>query len=207
MALAARRTDGDRRRDRRRRGLCAAALRAVDARRNPRVAGADRGLGRVVDAGARAPDAPSPAAGRRIGAYRLERELAEGGMATVHLARHALLKRPTAIKILKRHIATDEVAARFEREVRLVERTAAPEHDRDLRLRAHARRPALLRDGVRRRPDPRRACRPRARAAAGTDAPYRRAGVRGAGRSARQGHGPPRHQARECDDLRTRRRV
>ncbi len=61
-----------------------------------------------------------PMAGRRIGAYQIERELAEGGTATVHLARHALLKRPTAIKILKRHMATDELAARFEREVRLV---------------------------------------------------------------------------------------
>ncbi|MFO1311574.1 MAG: serine/threonine protein kinase [Burkholderiales bacterium] len=68
----------------------------------------------------------APAAGRRIGAYRLERELAEGGMATVHLARHALLKRPTAIKILKRHLTTDELAARFEREVRLVSELAHP---------------------------------------------------------------------------------
>jgi serine/threonine-protein kinase len=56
---------------------------------------------------------------RRIGAYRLEREIAEGGMATIHLAHHALLKRPTAVKILKRHLATDELLARFEREVRL----------------------------------------------------------------------------------------
>lgn len=61
-----------------------------------------------------------PAAGRRIGPYHIERELAEGGMSTVHLARHALLKRPTAIKIVKRHLATDEVIARFEREVRMV---------------------------------------------------------------------------------------
>jgi serine/threonine-protein kinase len=60
-----------------------------------------------------------PGAGRRIGAYRLERKLGEGGMATVYLARHALLKRPTAVKILKRHLATDELLARFEREVRL----------------------------------------------------------------------------------------
>ena len=67
-----------------------------------------------------------PTAGRRIGAYRLERELAEGGMSTVHLARHALLKRPTAIKILKRHMATDELAARFEREVRLVSELRHP---------------------------------------------------------------------------------
>ena len=75
----------------------------------------------------RSPDSrPKPTAGRRIGAYRLDRELAEGGMATVHLARHALLKRPTAIKILKHHMATDEVAARFEREVRLVSELRHP---------------------------------------------------------------------------------
>jgi len=67
-----------------------------------------------------------PAAGRRIGAYRLGRELAEGGMSTVHLAHHALLKRPTAIKILKRHLATDELAGRFEREVRLVSELRHP---------------------------------------------------------------------------------
>jgi serine/threonine-protein kinase len=64
--------------------------------------------------------------GRRLGAYRLERELAEGGMATVHLAHHALLKRPTAIKILKRHLATDEISARFEREVRLASELQHP---------------------------------------------------------------------------------
>ncbi len=58
-------------------------------------------------------------AGRRIGAYRLERKLGEGGMANVYLAHHALLKRPTAVKILKRHLATDELLARFEREVQL----------------------------------------------------------------------------------------
>ncbi|MEP7329948.1 MAG: protein kinase, partial [Betaproteobacteria bacterium] len=68
----------------------------------------------------------APAAGRKIGAYRLERELAEGGTATVHLARHALLKRPTAIKIMKRHMATDELAARFEREVRMVSELRHP---------------------------------------------------------------------------------
>ena len=44
----------------------------------------------------------------------------------MHLARHALLKRPTAIKILKRHHATDELSARFEREVRLVSELRHP---------------------------------------------------------------------------------
>lgn len=67
-----------------------------------------------------------PATGRRIGAYRLEGEIAEGGTSTVHLAKHALLKRPTAIKILKRHMASDELAARFEREVRLVSELSHP---------------------------------------------------------------------------------
>ena len=47
-------------------------------------------------------------------------------MATVFLARHALLKRPTAVKILKRHLANDEVIARFEREVQLASRLSHP---------------------------------------------------------------------------------
>jgi serine/threonine-protein kinase len=39
---------------------------------------------------------------------------------------HALLKRPTAIKILKSHLATDELVARFEREVQLASRLEHP---------------------------------------------------------------------------------
>ncbi len=79
----------------------------------------------MVDPGPGPPECQ--AVGRaRIGAYRLERELAEGGTATVHLAHHALLKRPTAIKIMKRHMASDEQAARFEREVRLVSELRHP---------------------------------------------------------------------------------
>ncbi|MGH8639912.1 MAG: serine/threonine-protein kinase, partial [Burkholderiales bacterium] len=54
---------------------------------------------------------------RRLGHYRLIREIGEGGMASIYLGRHALLKRPIAIKILKRALATDEMIARFEREV------------------------------------------------------------------------------------------
>jgi serine/threonine-protein kinase len=47
-------------------------------------------------------------------------------MATVHRAVHALLKRPTALKILKPHLATDELIARFEREVQLASRLQHP---------------------------------------------------------------------------------
>ena len=62
----------------------------------------------------------------RLGQYTLERQIGEGGMATVYLARHALLKRPTAVKVLKRHLANDEFIARFEREVQLASRLAHP---------------------------------------------------------------------------------
>jgi tRNA A-37 threonylcarbamoyl transferase component Bud32 len=63
---------------------------------------------------------------QRLGAYTLERRLSEGGMATIWLARHALLKRPTAIKILKPHVATDEFVHRFEREVQLASQLLHP---------------------------------------------------------------------------------
>jgi serine/threonine-protein kinase len=61
-----------------------------------------------------------------IGQYQLEREIGEGGMATVFLARHALLKRPVALKMLKRHLASDEIVARFEREVQLASQLTHP---------------------------------------------------------------------------------
>jgi serine/threonine-protein kinase len=63
---------------------------------------------------------------QKAGAYTLERQLSEGGMATIYLARHALLKRPTAVKILKKTIGTDEFAHRFEREVQLVSQLRHP---------------------------------------------------------------------------------
>ena len=63
---------------------------------------------------------------RVLGQYRLERVLGEGGMAKVYLARHALLKRPTAVKVLKPHLATDEIIGRFEREVQLASQLLHP---------------------------------------------------------------------------------
>ena len=63
---------------------------------------------------------------QRLGAYTLEKRISEGGMATIWLARHALLKRPTAVKILKKHVATDEFVHRFEREVQLASQLRHP---------------------------------------------------------------------------------
>jgi tRNA A-37 threonylcarbamoyl transferase component Bud32 len=63
---------------------------------------------------------------QRLGAYTLERQISEGGMATIYLARHALLKRPTAIKVLKATVANDEFIHRFEREVQLASQLLHP---------------------------------------------------------------------------------
>ena len=64
--------------------------------------------------------------GRRLGPYRLGRQIGEGGVAKVFLAQHDLLKRPTAVKLLKPARATDEMVARFEREVQLASSLSHP---------------------------------------------------------------------------------
>jgi len=59
--------------------------------------------------------------GVRLGAYRIERLLGEGGMALVYEATHEVLNRRTAIKILRPELVTNEQAvARFLNEARAV---------------------------------------------------------------------------------------
>lgn len=62
----------------------------------------------------------------RIGAYTLNCLLGEGGFAHVYLASHALLKRPTAIKVLKRDQMNERNLVRFEREVQLASSLTHP---------------------------------------------------------------------------------
>jgi serine/threonine-protein kinase len=63
---------------------------------------------------------------RHVGQYVIEREIGEGGMSHVYLARHETLKRPAAVKILKQHLATDEAVARFRREAQLCSQLTHP---------------------------------------------------------------------------------
>jgi len=65
-------------------------------------------------------------AAKQVGNYELFEEIGSGGIARVYRAQHRLLKRPTAVKIIQLHQSTDELLARFDREVRLCSQLMHP---------------------------------------------------------------------------------
>src|SRR5262249_19766975 len=65
-------------------------------------------------------------AAQRLGQYTLEEKIGAGGMGMVYRGRHALLRRPTAVKLLDPERMTDAAVARFEREVQLTSRLNHP---------------------------------------------------------------------------------
>jgi eukaryotic-like serine/threonine-protein kinase len=70
---------------------------------------------------------------RELGSYRLEEKLGEGGMGEVWRARHRMLARPAAIKLIRPSLSMDarpgvtkDVLRRFEREAQVIARLRSP---------------------------------------------------------------------------------
>jgi plasmid stabilization system protein ParE len=70
---------------------------------------------------------------RELGSYRLEEKLGEGGMGEVWRARHRMLTRPAAIKLIRPSLGGDgragvseEAVRRFQREAQVIARLRSP---------------------------------------------------------------------------------
>lgn len=63
---------------------------------------------------------------QRLGQYTLEEKIGEGGMGRVYRARHVMMRRPTAVKLMIPEKTGATSLGRFEREVRLTARLTHP---------------------------------------------------------------------------------
>lgn len=78
---------------------------------------------------------------RRLGQYQLERKLGEGSMGVVYQATHGMLKRPTAVKLLRPELGGQQMLDRFRQEVQL---TAKLTHPHTIKIYDYGRTPEGL---------------------------------------------------------------
>jgi len=75
---------------------------------------------------------------KQLGQYTLDEKIGEGGMGVVYKAHHAMLRRPTAVKLLDADKTTQTSVARFEREV---QQTAKLNHPNTIQIYDYGRTP------------------------------------------------------------------
>jgi len=80
-------------------------------------------------------------AAKQLGQYKLEEKIGSGGMGSVFRARHAMLRRPTAVKLLEPEKLSELSVARFEREVQI---TAQLQHPNTIAIFDFGRTPEGL---------------------------------------------------------------
>lgn len=75
---------------------------------------------------------------KELGQYTLDEQIGAGGMGVVYRGHHAMLRRPTAVKLLDPEKTTDAAIARFEREVQM---TAQLNHPNTIAIYDYGRTP------------------------------------------------------------------